>query len=55
LNIVQLFLGIGMVVSGFTLARYGLRSTNIGRGILQLIAGIILLASGAYALVTAVL
>ncbi len=41
---------IGMVVSGITLARYGLKSVSIARGILQLIAGSILLVGGAYTL-----
>jgi len=43
-----------MAVSGFTLARYSLRSTNIGRGILQLITGITLLIGGVYTTITAV-
>lgn len=55
LNIVQVFLGIGMVVSGLVLARHGLRNTSIGRGVLQLIAGIVLLAGGAYAMITAMM
>ncbi len=48
MNAVQLILGIGMVASGFTLARYALKDTNIGRGVLQLIAGIVLMAGGIY-------
>ena len=53
LNIIHAFLGIGAVISGFVLIRRGLRSTNVAIGILQLVAGIMLLVGGAYTMVSA--
>jgi len=55
LDIVQILLGIGAVVSGFVLIRRGLRSRNIAVGILQLVAGVVLLIGGGYAIVSTVL
>lgn len=55
LNIVQILLGIGAVVSGFVLIRTGLRSRNIAVGILQLAAGVVLLIGGGYAIISTVL
>lgn len=55
MNIVQILLGIGAVVSGFVLIRTGLRSRNIAVGILQLAAGVVLLIGGGYAIISTVL
>jgi len=55
LNIVQILLGVGAVFSGFVLIRTGLRSRNIAVGILQLIAGVVLLIGGGYSIISAVL
>jgi len=55
LDIIQILLGIGTVSSGFILIRTGLRSRNIAVGILQLVAGVVLLIGGGYAIVSTVL
>jgi len=55
LDIVQILLGIGAVASGFVLIRTGLRSRNIAVGILQLVAGVVLLIGGGYAIISTVL
>jgi len=55
LDIIQILLGIGAVASGFILIRTGLRSRNIAVGILQLVAGVVLLIGGGYTIVSAVL
>jgi len=54
LDIVQILLGIGAVFSGFVLIRTGLRSRNIAVGILQLVAGAVLLIGGGYTIVSAI-
>ena len=53
MNIVQALLDIGMVVSGVILVREGLRSGKMGSGrsrkvvgVVQLVAGMVLLVSG---------
>jgi len=48
MNPLHLMLGVGMIVSGLSLARYGLKNRNIVVGILQLISGIVLIAFGGY-------
>jgi len=53
LDIIQILLGIGAVASGFVLIRTGLRSRNIAVGILQLVAGVVLLIGGGYTIVSA--
>jgi len=54
LDIVQILLGIGAVSSGFVLIRAGLRSRNIAVGVLQLVAGVVLLIGGGYTIVSAI-
>jgi len=48
MNPLHLMLGIGMIASGLSLAKYGLRNRNIVIGILQLISGIVLVVFGGY-------
>ena len=52
MNYIRLLVGIGAIFSGYTLLKYGLRSTSIAKGILQLVAGLILLGGGGYTIIT---